>query len=74
MPTNLLAKISEDIVAGENELYTMMNLKDDDHFPDTVGGGNFKIRDREYHFIIMKKLGKTLDDYFKATFSISTVC
>ena len=74
MPTNLLAKISEDIVAGENELYTLMNLKGNDDFPDTVGGGSFRIKGKEYHFIIMKRLGKTLNDYFKTTFSISTVC
>ena len=74
MPTNLLAKISEDIVAGENELYTLMNLKGNDDFPDTVGGGNFRMKGKEYHFIIMKKLGKTLYDYFTTTFSISTVC
>ena len=74
MPTNLLAKISEDIVVSENEHYTLMNLKGNDDFPDTVGGGSIRIRDKEYYFIIMKKLGKTLDDYFNATFSISTVC
>ena len=74
MPTNLLAKISEDIDVGENELYTMMSLKGNDDFPETVGGGNFRIRDKEYHFIIMKKLGKSLSDYFKTTFSISTIC
>ena len=74
MPTNLLAKISEDIAVSENEHYTLMNLKGNDDFPDTVGGGNIRIRDKEYYFIVVQKLGKTLDDYFNATFTISTVC
>ena len=74
MPTNFLAKISEDIDVGDNELYTLMNLKGNDDFPKTLGGGNFRIKDKEYHFIIMNKLGRALFDYFKGTFSISTVC
>ena len=65
MPTNLLAKISEDIVAGENELYTLMNLKENDDFPDTVGGGNFRMKGKEYNFIIMKKLGKNTLKYVR---------
>ena len=74
MPTNLLVKISEDILVGENELDTLMSLNGSDHFPDTVGGGHFTIKNKEYHFIIMEKLGKTLYDYFNNPLSLSTVC
>ena len=43
-------------------------------FPLLVGGENFKINDKEFHFVIMEKLGTPLQEYFEDTMSLSTVC
>lgn len=42
-PTDLLAKISDDIVAGENEMQILMSLQGNYYFPDTVEGGKITI-------------------------------
>lgn len=73
-PVNLLVKISEDIPMGEKELGILMTLNGSINFPKVTGGGQFTINNNSYHFIIMEKLGSTLDSYFAETFSLSTVC
>ena len=73
-PVNLLVKISDEIAMGEKELDILVSLNDTQCFPNTIGGGCFRINDAEFHYIIMEKLGRTLQDYFTVTMSLSTVC
>ena len=39
-----------------------------------VGVEKFKINNKEFHFIIMEKLGHPLQEYFDDIMPISTVC
>jgi len=59
---------------GEKEHEILMSLNASGNFPKITGGGQFRINDTCFNFIIMEKLGGTLDNYFKETFSLSTVC